>query len=100
MVVNYFHILDAFVRPDKTKPPLVVDPDTVLTGAFTNQSLQPISRGDFKKSRVTAASSKVNFRVAGFKMPEKTADFPVLNIASVFLHLNENIVARLYTFYR
>ena len=36
----------------------------------------------------------VNFRVADFKMPEKTADFPVLNNASVSLHLKETIIQK------
>ena len=37
----------------------------------------------------------VNFRVADFKMPETTADFPALNRASVSLHLNEAIIGEI-----
>ena len=36
----------------------------------------------------------VNFLAAGFKIPEKTADFPLLNRSSVSLHLNETIIGK------
>ena len=47
MVVHNFHILRPLV-PQKANAELVVDPDAVLAGPITTQSLKPVTRGHSK----------------------------------------------------
>lgn len=44
MVVNDFDIMGCIVLPDKANAPLVIDPDTVLTGTVAPEQLQPVAR--------------------------------------------------------
>jgi len=44
MVVEDFHVLGRAFPPDKADPPLVVDPDAVLTPAVAFQGFQPVPR--------------------------------------------------------
>jgi hypothetical protein len=43
VIVHYFNIVRAALRPDKTDPVLIVDPYGVLTGPIAFQEFQPIS---------------------------------------------------------
>ncbi len=44
MVVNDFDIMGRIVFPSKANAPLVIDPDTVLTGTVSPEQLQPVVR--------------------------------------------------------
>jgi hypothetical protein len=44
MVIGYFNIAGVSVFPAKTYPPLIVDPDAVLSPAIALQDLKPIAR--------------------------------------------------------
>jgi hypothetical protein len=43
MVVNDLHLLRSSVRPHETDPPLVVDPDAVLSGSVTLERFEPVT---------------------------------------------------------
>jgi hypothetical protein len=49
------------LRPLEAKPPLIVDPDAVLTGAISLQRLQAISRDHGKRGKTVAAASISSF---------------------------------------
>jgi hypothetical protein len=44
VVINNLDIFRVPVTPSETDTPLIVDPDAVLAGAVTCQSLKPITR--------------------------------------------------------
>ena len=44
MVVNDLHLLWPGVGPHEADPPLVVDPDAVLTNSVALESLEPVAR--------------------------------------------------------
>jgi len=46
MVVGYFNVTGISVFPEKTYPPLIVDPDAVLPFAITPQCFKPVARRD------------------------------------------------------
>jgi len=46
MVVNHFDIRAFPIPPHKAYTPLIIDPNTVLTGAFALERFQPIRRGN------------------------------------------------------
>src|SRR5699024_1708955 len=46
VVVNDLHLLRSGVGPREADPPLVVDPDAVLSGAIALEGLEPVSRRD------------------------------------------------------
>src|SRR5699024_11849739 len=46
VVVNDLHLLGSGVRPCETNPPLVVDPDTVLTDPIALEGLESVTRRD------------------------------------------------------
>ena len=43
VIINQFHVICVAASPDKAGPPLVVDPDTPLTGAIAAELLEPIA---------------------------------------------------------
>ena len=43
------HIVGIAATPPETDAPLIIDPDTVLTGSVTFQRFQPIARRDTQK---------------------------------------------------
>jgi hypothetical protein len=59
MVVGYFNIIGVSVFPSKADPPLIVDPDTVLTLAVALQGLEPVTRRDFKALKASCTEEKV-----------------------------------------
>src|SRR5699024_5713697 len=46
VVVSDLHLLRSGVRPYETDPPLVVDPDAVLSGPITLERLETVARRD------------------------------------------------------
>ena len=48
MVVNDLDVLSVSVRPAKADPPLIVDPDTVLSRAIDLELLEPVTWWDTK----------------------------------------------------
>ncbi len=46
MVIYDFDIIRIAITPNKTYPPLVIDPDTMLPQTTTFQSFKPVSRWD------------------------------------------------------
>jgi hypothetical protein len=44
VIVNDFHVVGITVTPDKTKTPLIVNPDTMLPLAFAAQSFKMVPR--------------------------------------------------------
>jgi hypothetical protein len=44
VVIHYLYVVWAVLGPSKTYPPLVVDPDAVLTPSITDQPFQSIPR--------------------------------------------------------
>jgi hypothetical protein len=52
MVVCYFNVIDISVFPAKTDPPLIVDPDTVLSFTVSLQGFQPVSGRDLEVLKV------------------------------------------------
>ena len=48
MIVGYFNVIGVPVFPVEADSPLIVDPDTVLTPAFTLEGLKPVARRDSK----------------------------------------------------
>jgi hypothetical protein len=43
MVINDLHTLSAMTGPAEADPPLIIDPDAVLSFSVATQSLQPIA---------------------------------------------------------
>ena len=48
VVVNDLHLLWSGVGPHEADPPLVVDPDAVLTSSIALQGFEPVTRRDAK----------------------------------------------------
>lgn len=46
VVVNDLHLLRSGVGPHEADPPLVVDPDAVLTRSIAFEGLEPVPRWD------------------------------------------------------
>jgi len=46
VVINYFHIFRACIRPTEADTPLIVNTNTVLTGTITFECFKMISRGN------------------------------------------------------
>jgi hypothetical protein len=43
MVIGYFHVKSVTLPPSKTNPPLIVDPNTVLSFPVSFESLQTVA---------------------------------------------------------
>jgi hypothetical protein len=43
MIIDNFHIKRMTIAPDKTKAPLIIDPDAALSLAISRQPLKPIA---------------------------------------------------------
>ncbi len=48
MIIHDLHVIGIFLPPHEANPPLIVDPDAVLTRATTCEFLEAISRGNPK----------------------------------------------------
>jgi hypothetical protein len=46
VVINYLHLLRRAVTPNKADPPLIINPDAVLTLSLAAQSLESVSGYD------------------------------------------------------
>lgn len=46
MIIHDFHVVGIPTVPFETDPPLIVDPDTVLSFSFSRKGLKPIGRRD------------------------------------------------------
>ncbi|XEN33400.1 hypothetical protein M728_004061 (plasmid) [Ensifer sp. WSM1721] len=44
MVVDYFDVFDASIRPDEAYAPLIIDADRMLAFSISLQRFKPISR--------------------------------------------------------
>ncbi len=53
MVVHYFHVFSACLRPTKTDAPLIIDADAVLTDPLAPEFFQAIAGRHPHKDRVT-----------------------------------------------
>jgi hypothetical protein len=100
VVVDNLHVQNAFIRPHETQAPLVVDADAVLPLPVTRQHLRQLPGGARSDSRLAAACNCVSLRSATLLMLANRRDFPVANSNSVSAHLNERIMAKVYTDYR
>jgi hypothetical protein len=61
MIVDDFDIVRVAVLPAKTNPPLIVDPDAVLTLAIPFQGFEPISWGHHHLSDVSRSMQNQQF---------------------------------------
>ena len=73
MIVHYLNFKRVAFNPAKADPPLVVDPNTVLTSPIAGQAFQPIPRN---RSQVGNGCHRVNVIELPFRHHRDTLKLP------------------------
>jgi hypothetical protein len=89
MIVHELDVVSVSVAPDETKPPLLVDPDRVLSAPIAAQRLQAIPGGTRKSSSRVTVSSRNSFLTAR-SATSRGARFGGLPAASSFVSLSRH----------
>jgi hypothetical protein len=69
MIVHDLNVVRTVVFPSKTDPPLIVDPDTVLSSPVTRQLFQPIS---WTRGKVTQLHRAIQHNQLTLRRPLET----------------------------
>ena len=97
MIVGNLDIENTRLTPNKTYPPLFIDPNAMLPGTVSRQGLQAISRGTSKgvKTRSGVQKLKLTLDHRAYVTPA-AAGTPEKNLLRVFASEGPNHVDRLY----